>query len=184
MPEPKLDNERHKRDGENHMQARHSSSKPSIIFTMQTPRKIEGSDFNKWDLLKSALPLAIYRELVPRKLAHVNPKYLLKYQTNHAERHVFLWSCHVSCNVLVAAIATYLEDYLEDMDNWWAKNKDHLDSLWMRFSYACITSLPDEPNASSAYIDSDQSKPFAASFFASCNDGRIHGCWILAHLLG
>ncbi|KAG2099652.1 hypothetical protein BD769DRAFT_1698922 [Suillus cothurnatus] len=51
----------------------------------------------------------------------------------------------------VAAVVTSLEDYPGDMDKWWVKNKDNLESLGMRFSkHACITSLPDDPHASSA----------------------------------
>jgi hypothetical protein len=53
--------------------------------------------------------------------------------------------------VPVAAVVTSLEDYPKDMDRWWLKNKDNLDSLGMRFSaHACITSLPDDPRASPA----------------------------------
>ncbi|KAG2030008.1 hypothetical protein BDR03DRAFT_929338 [Suillus americanus] len=53
--------------------------------------------------------------------------------------------------VPVAAVVTSLEDYLTDMDMWWVKNKDSLESLGMRFSaHACITSLPDDPHASPA----------------------------------
>jgi predicted GTPase len=53
--------------------------------------------------------------------------------------------------VPVAAVVTSLEDYPMDMDKWWTKNKDNLESLGMRFSkHACITSLPDDPHASSA----------------------------------
>jgi predicted GTPase len=53
--------------------------------------------------------------------------------------------------VPVAAVVTSLEDYPGDMDKWWVKNKDNLESLGMRFSkHACITSLPDDPHASSA----------------------------------
>jgi hypothetical protein len=57
-----------------------------------------------------------------------------------------------SDSVPVAAVATYLEDYLEDMDDWWAKIKLHRSRiiLWMPFSsHACATSLPDKPNVSS-----------------------------------
>ncbi|KAG1742184.1 hypothetical protein EDB19DRAFT_1702713 [Suillus lakei] len=51
----------------------------------------------------------------------------------------------------VAAVVTSLEDYPEDMDKWWTKNKDNLESLGMWFStHACITSLPDDPHASPA----------------------------------
>jgi hypothetical protein len=51
----------------------------------------------------------------------------------------------------VAAVVTSLEDYPQDMDEWWVKNKDNLESLGMRFTaHACITSLPDDPNASLA----------------------------------
>ncbi|KAG1812492.1 uncharacterized protein BJ212DRAFT_1369989 [Suillus subaureus] len=51
--------------------------------------------------------------------------------------------------VPIAAVVTSLEDHPTDMDKWWAKNEDNLKSLGMRFSaHACITSLPDEPNAS------------------------------------
>ncbi|KAG2153914.1 hypothetical protein DEU56DRAFT_428930 [Suillus clintonianus] len=54
-------------------------------------------------------------------------------------------------DVTVAAVVTCLEDYPVNMDNWWTKNKDNLESLGMRFSkHACITSLPDDPNASLA----------------------------------
>jgi predicted GTPase len=53
--------------------------------------------------------------------------------------------------VPVAAVVTGLEDYPKDMDRWWVKNKDNLESLGMRFSsHACITSLPDDPRASPA----------------------------------
>ncbi|KAG1878178.1 hypothetical protein F4604DRAFT_599421 [Suillus subluteus] len=53
--------------------------------------------------------------------------------------------------VPVAAVVTSLEDYPMDMDKWWVKNKDNLESLGMRFSaHACITSLPDDPYASPA----------------------------------
>ncbi|KAG2748021.1 hypothetical protein P692DRAFT_20835360 [Suillus brevipes Sb2] len=53
--------------------------------------------------------------------------------------------------VPVAAVVTSLEDYPRDMDLWWARNKDNLESLGMRFSaHACITSLPDGPYASPA----------------------------------
>jgi hypothetical protein len=53
--------------------------------------------------------------------------------------------------VPVAAVVTSLEDYPTDMDMWWARNKDNLESFGMRFSaHACITSLPDDPRASSA----------------------------------
>jgi hypothetical protein len=53
--------------------------------------------------------------------------------------------------VPVAAVVNFLEDYPGDMDKWWVKNKDNLESLGMRFSkHACITSLPDDPHASSA----------------------------------
>jgi len=52
--------------------------------------------------------------------------------------------------VPVAAVVTSLEDYPNNMDKWWARNKDNLESLGMRFSaHACITSLPDDPDASS-----------------------------------
>ncbi|KAG2036983.1 hypothetical protein BDR03DRAFT_399589 [Suillus americanus] len=51
----------------------------------------------------------------------------------------------------VAAVVTSLEDYPTDMDEWWVRNKDNLESLGMRFSaHACITSLPDDPHASPA----------------------------------
>jgi predicted GTPase len=54
----------------------------------------------------------------------------------------------VAGGVPVAAVVTSLEDYPKDMDNWWTKKKDVLESLGMRFSaHACITSLPDNPNA-------------------------------------
>jgi predicted GTPase len=57
----------------------------------------------------------------------------------------------VAGGVPVAAVVTSLEDYPKDMDGWWAKNKDNLGSLGMRFNaHACITSLPDDPNASFA----------------------------------
>ncbi|KAG0704684.1 kinase-like domain-containing protein [Suillus ampliporus] len=53
--------------------------------------------------------------------------------------------------VPVAAVVTCLEDYPNDLDKWWPKNKDNLESLGMRFSaHACITSLPNDPNASPA----------------------------------
>ncbi|KAG1878195.1 hypothetical protein F4604DRAFT_1755825 [Suillus subluteus] len=53
--------------------------------------------------------------------------------------------------VPVAAVVTSLEDYPTDMDKWWVKNEDNLESLGMRFSsHACITSLPDDPHASPA----------------------------------
>ncbi|KAG1851684.1 hypothetical protein F4604DRAFT_1806995 [Suillus subluteus] len=53
--------------------------------------------------------------------------------------------------VPVVAVVTSLEDYPTDMDKWWVKNKDNLESLGMRFStHACITSLPDDPYASPA----------------------------------
>ncbi|KAG2072292.1 hypothetical protein BDR04DRAFT_418836 [Suillus decipiens] len=52
--------------------------------------------------------------------------------------------------VPVAAVVTSLEDYPKNMNHWWARNKDNLESLGMRFSaHACITSLPDDPHASS-----------------------------------
>ncbi|KAG1761961.1 hypothetical protein EDD22DRAFT_778972, partial [Suillus occidentalis] len=57
----------------------------------------------------------------------------------------------VAGGVPVAAVVTDLGDYPKDMDGWWAKNKDNLESLGMRFTaHACITSLPDDPNASPA----------------------------------
>ncbi|KAG1851117.1 hypothetical protein F4604DRAFT_1307878 [Suillus subluteus] len=57
----------------------------------------------------------------------------------------------VAGGVPVAAVVTSLEDYPTDMDKWWVKNKDNLESLGMRFSaHACITSLPDDPNSSPA----------------------------------
>ncbi|KAG2036987.1 hypothetical protein BDR03DRAFT_399675 [Suillus americanus] len=52
--------------------------------------------------------------------------------------------------VPVAAVVTSLEDYPENMDNWWTNNKDNLERLGMSFSaHACITSLPDNPKSSS-----------------------------------
>ncbi|KAG1749596.1 hypothetical protein EDD22DRAFT_808530 [Suillus occidentalis] len=60
-------------------------------------------------------------------------------------------SVTVAGGVKVAAVVTNLEDYPTDMDRWWVKNKDNLESLGMRFTaHACITSLPDHPNASPA----------------------------------
>ncbi|KAG2033523.1 kinase-like domain-containing protein [Suillus americanus] len=57
----------------------------------------------------------------------------------------------VAGGVPVAAVVTSLEDFPTDMDMWWVKNKDNLESLGMRFSaHACITSLPDDPHASPA----------------------------------
>ncbi|KIK33064.1 hypothetical protein CY34DRAFT_813857 [Suillus luteus UH-Slu-Lm8-n1] len=57
----------------------------------------------------------------------------------------------VAGGVPVAAVVTNLEDYPKDMDGWWTKNKDNLESLGMRFTaHACITSMPDDPNASLA----------------------------------
>ncbi|KAG1742186.1 hypothetical protein EDB19DRAFT_1634044 [Suillus lakei] len=54
-------------------------------------------------------------------------------------------------SVPIAAVVNSLEDYPTNMDDWWAKNKDNLERLGMRFSaHACITSLPDDPNASPA----------------------------------
>ncbi|KAG0704682.1 hypothetical protein DFH29DRAFT_910484 [Suillus ampliporus] len=51
--------------------------------------------------------------------------------------------------VPVAAVVTSLEDYPNDMDKWWTKNKDNLERLGMRFSaHACITSLPYDSTAS------------------------------------
>jgi predicted GTPase len=56
-----------------------------------------------------------------------------------------------TATVPVAAVVTSLEDYPKDMDMWWVMNKDNLESLGMRFTaHACITSLPDDPNASPA----------------------------------
>ncbi|KAG1765800.1 kinase-like domain-containing protein [Suillus occidentalis] len=55
----------------------------------------------------------------------------------------------MASGIPVAAVVTCLEDYPKDMDGWWAKNKNNLESLGMRFSaHACVTSLPDDPNAS------------------------------------
>ncbi|KAG1807744.1 hypothetical protein EV424DRAFT_226910 [Suillus variegatus] len=57
----------------------------------------------------------------------------------------------VAGGVPVATVVTSLEDYPKDMDVWWTKNKDNLESLGMRFSaHACITSLPDDPTSSPA----------------------------------
>ncbi|KAG1837932.1 hypothetical protein DFJ58DRAFT_814996 [Suillus subalutaceus] len=57
----------------------------------------------------------------------------------------------VAGSVPVAAVVTSLEDYPTGMDKWWTRNKDNLESLGMRFSaHVCITSLPDDPHASSA----------------------------------
>ncbi|KAG1719348.1 hypothetical protein EDB19DRAFT_1648337, partial [Suillus lakei] len=57
----------------------------------------------------------------------------------------------VAGGVPVAAVVTSLEDYPKDMDKWWVRNKDNLESLGMRFSaHACITSLPHDPYASPA----------------------------------
>lgn len=57
----------------------------------------------------------------------------------------------VAGGVPVAAVVTSLEDYPTDMDKWWVRNKDNLESFGMRFSaHACITSLPDDPHASFA----------------------------------
>ncbi|KAG1732016.1 uncharacterized protein EDB91DRAFT_1152948 [Suillus paluster] len=51
--------------------------------------------------------------------------------------------------VPVASVVTGLEGYPNDMDNWWMENKADLERLGMQFSaQACITSLPDDPNAS------------------------------------
>ncbi|KAG1812482.1 kinase-like domain-containing protein [Suillus subaureus] len=53
--------------------------------------------------------------------------------------------------VPVAAVVTSLEDYPENMDNWWTNNEGNLGHLGMRFSaHACITSLPDDPKSSLA----------------------------------
>lgn len=54
-------------------------------------------------------------------------------------------------NVPVAAVVTNLEDYPSDMDDWWKRNEQNLGRQGMRFSkHACITSLPDAPDASPA----------------------------------
>jgi threonine aldolase len=60
-------------------------------------------------------------------------------------------SVTVAGGVPVAAVVTNLENYPKDMDGWWAEKKENLESLGMRFTaHACITSLPDDPNASPA----------------------------------
>jgi GTPase SAR1 family protein len=52
--------------------------------------------------------------------------------------------------VPVAAVVTCLEDYPMDMDDWWKKNERNLEREGMKFSkHACITALPDDPDASS-----------------------------------
>jgi predicted GTPase len=57
-------------------------------------------------------------------------------------------SVTVAGGIPVAAVVTSLENYPKDMDRWWAKNEDNLESLGMRFTaHACITSLPDDPDA-------------------------------------
>ncbi|KAG0708299.1 kinase-like domain-containing protein [Suillus ampliporus] len=55
------------------------------------------------------------------------------------------------CDAPVAAVVNSLDDYPPDMDmdNWWQENERKLEELGMRFSkHACITSLPDDLNAS------------------------------------
>ncbi|KAG2066544.1 hypothetical protein BDR04DRAFT_1106521 [Suillus decipiens] len=108
--------------------------------------------FTKWRLKKSY-----------KKLYKDNGVYLLLY-CMRASRAQRTWikdykfftdivgsTTSVAGGVPVAAVVTSLEDYPTDMDKWWVRNKDNLESLGMRFSaHACITSLPDDPHASSA----------------------------------
>ncbi|KAG2050860.1 hypothetical protein BDR06DRAFT_621508 [Suillus hirtellus] len=57
----------------------------------------------------------------------------------------------VAGGVPVAAVVTSLEDYPNDMNVWWTRNKDNLERLGMRFSaHACITSFPKDPKSSPA----------------------------------
>lgn len=49
----------------------------------------------------------------------------------------------------VAAVITCLEDYPRNMDDWWIANNTNLGKLGMQFSaYACVTSLPEDSDAS------------------------------------
>ena len=54
-------------------------------------------------------------------------------------------------HVPIAAVVTHLEDYPDDMDDWWKRNEQNLQRQGMHFSkHACITSLPDDQDASPA----------------------------------
>ncbi|KAG2740557.1 hypothetical protein P692DRAFT_201727971, partial [Suillus brevipes Sb2] len=107
--------------------------------------------FTKWRLKKAY-----------KKLYRDDGVYLLLYcmRGSRAQRALIrdykfftdiVGSTAVAGGVPVAAVVTCLENYDKDMDGWWAKNKDNLESLGMRFTaHACITSLPNDPNASPA----------------------------------
>ncbi|KAG2072299.1 hypothetical protein BDR04DRAFT_419600 [Suillus decipiens] len=108
--------------------------------------------FKKWRLKKSY-----------KKLCRDGGVYLLLYCMRGSRAHRALIRDYkfftdivgstvgVAGGVPVAAVVTSLEDYPKDMDDWWVKNQDNLESLGMRFSaHACITSLPNDPHPSSA----------------------------------
>ncbi|KAG2153916.1 hypothetical protein DEU56DRAFT_428907 [Suillus clintonianus] len=109
------------------------------------------SFFKKWRLKKAL-----------KKLHRDEGVYLLLYCMRGSRAHRALLSDYKHFTdivgstagpgrVPVAAVVTSLEDYPTNMDNWWTKNKDNLERLGMQFSsHACITSLPYDPNWTSA----------------------------------
>ncbi|KAG2140424.1 hypothetical protein BD769DRAFT_1430046 [Suillus cothurnatus] len=97
--------------------------------------------FTKWRLKKSY-----------KKLYRDDGVYLLLYcmRGSRAQR-ALIRDYKFFTDIVGSTATTGRRHYPGDMDMWWAKNKDNLESLGMRFSaHACITSLPDDPHASSA----------------------------------
>ncbi|KAJ8596197.1 hypothetical protein M405DRAFT_220225 [Rhizopogon salebrosus TDB-379] len=132
-----------------------------------TPYEItlENQRFKLWEV-SSLASMGFFRRLFAkwrmkktyRKLYSDDGVYLLLYCMRNSRAQGTLVSDYKIFNsiigspaghVPVAAVVTCLEDYPMDMDDWWKKNEGNLEREGMRFSkHACITALPDDPDAS------------------------------------
>jgi len=135
-----------------------------------TPYKItlDDREYKLWEV-SSITPLSFFRRLFMRwklkreykKLHKEDGVYLLLYcMMRGRAQGTFVKDYKLFTSIIgstagrvpkIAAVVTFLEDYPGDMDDWWKKNEQNLAESGMRFSnHACITSLPDDQNASAA----------------------------------
>ncbi|KAJ8584512.1 kinase-like protein [Rhizopogon salebrosus TDB-379] len=133
-----------------------------------TPYEIslENRRFKLWDVSSTA-SMGFFRRLFAKwrmkktykKLYSDDGVYLLLYCIRNSRAQGTLVSDYklftsivgsTTGRVPVAAVVTCLEDYPTDMDDWWKKNECNLEREGLKFSkHACITALPDDPDASS-----------------------------------
>jgi len=128
---------------------------------------LDNHRFKLWEV-SSIAPMNYFRRLFAKwrlkrsynKLYKDDGVYLLLYCMRNSRAHGTLVKDYkfftsivgsTAGHVPVAAVVTHLEDYPSKMNDWWEKNEQNLRHQGMQFSrHACITSLPDDQDASPA----------------------------------